>query len=150
MIIRNLTTLECTKLLDANRFGHLAVASKKWRPYVIPTYFAHADNRLYAFSMPGKKIDLMRENPKVCMVVEEHIDGGQWKSVVVDGTYEELPDEVGHKRDRERAWSLLSKYSDWWQPGALKPVIPVVSDHSPHIFFRILIEEISGREAKLE
>ena len=73
----------------------------------------------------------MRQNPKVCVITEEHSDGKQWKSVVVEGTYEELPDEIGHKRDRERAWSLLSKHVDWWQPGALKPVIPMVSDHSP-------------------
>jgi nitroimidazol reductase NimA-like FMN-containing flavoprotein (pyridoxamine 5'-phosphate oxidase superfamily) len=44
--------------------------------------------------------------------------------------------------------SLLSEHDDWWEPGALKPIIPPVSDHSPHVFFRILAEQISGREAK--
>jgi nitroimidazol reductase NimA-like FMN-containing flavoprotein (pyridoxamine 5'-phosphate oxidase superfamily) len=121
MMIRDLTILECTKFLDANRFGHLSCASNAGQPYVVPIYFAHADNRLYTFSMPGKKVDLMRENHRVCMVAEEHPGGKLWKSVVVEGTSEELPDEVGHKRDRERAWSLLSRYADWWEPGALKP-----------------------------
>ena len=48
---------------------------------------------------------------------------------------------------RDYAWSLLSKHSDWWEPGALKPEAPALSDHSPHIFFRILIASMSGREA---
>ena len=150
MLIRNLTVLECTKFLDANRFGHIGCATSDGQPYIVPIYFAHADNRIYAFSMPGKKIDLMRKNPKACFLAEEHSRGKCWKSVLVNGTYEELPDEVGHKRDRERAWSLLSNIVDWWEPGALKPVLPVVSNRSPHIFFRISIDAISGREATLE
>jgi nitroimidazol reductase NimA-like FMN-containing flavoprotein (pyridoxamine 5'-phosphate oxidase superfamily) len=41
----------------------------------------------------------------------------------------------------------LSKHADWWDPGAFKPVMPPVSDSTPHVFFRILIEQVSGREA---
>ena len=146
MHIRSLSTLECTKLLSANRLAHLA-CSRDEKPYVVPIYFSYAENHLYAFSMPGKKIDCMRANPEVSLVVEERGNGRQWKSVVVDGRYEELPDRIGHKRERDRAWSLLSKQVDWWEPGALKPVTPVLSDHSDHVFFRVLVVQLSGREA---
>jgi nitroimidazol reductase NimA-like FMN-containing flavoprotein (pyridoxamine 5'-phosphate oxidase superfamily) len=54
MHIRSLSTLECTKMMSASRLGHLACV-KDGRPYVVPIYFAYADNHLYAFSMPGKK-----------------------------------------------------------------------------------------------
>ena len=74
--------------------------------------------------MIGKKIEFMRANPRVSVVVEEHGERRQWKSVIVDGTYEELPDEIGYKRSRDHAWSILSKYNDWWEPGALKPLLP--------------------------
>ncbi|TGV54549.1 pyridoxamine 5'-phosphate oxidase family protein, partial [Mesorhizobium sp. M2D.F.Ca.ET.160.01.1.1] len=74
MQIRTLSALECTKILTANRFGHLACA-KDGQPYVVPFYFAHADNHLYAFSMPGKKIDWMRSNPLVSVQVEERGTG---------------------------------------------------------------------------
>jgi nitroimidazol reductase NimA-like FMN-containing flavoprotein (pyridoxamine 5'-phosphate oxidase superfamily) len=147
MRIRSLSTLECSKVLEANRFAHLACA-RDGRPYVVPVYFAYADNHLYSFSMLGKKIDCMRTNPHVSVVVEERGEGRQWKSVIVDGRYEELPDRIGHKRERDHAWSLLSKHVDWWEPGALKPVNPPLSDHSDHVFFRILVDEISGREAR--
>lgn len=142
MLVRTLSTLECTKLLTANRVGHLACA-KDGQPYIVPFYYAHADNHLYAFSMPGKKIDWMRTNPLVSVQVDEHGQGRGWRSVIVDGRYEELPDQL----QRDHAWSVLRKHPDWWEPGALKPVIPPASDSAPHVFFRILIEQVSGRAA---
>ncbi|TJW50849.1 MAG: pyridoxamine 5'-phosphate oxidase family protein [Mesorhizobium sp.] len=146
MQIRTLSVLECSKVLASNRVGRLACSNDD-QPYVVPFYYAHADNHLYAFSMPGKKIDWMRSNPLVCVQIDERGQGRGWRSVVVDGRYEELPDRIGYKAHRDHAWSVLSKHSDWWEPGALKPVIPPVSDSVPHIFFRILIEQVSGREA---
>jgi nitroimidazol reductase NimA-like FMN-containing flavoprotein (pyridoxamine 5'-phosphate oxidase superfamily) len=147
MIVQTLSTPECTALLAKNRLARLACASNG-QPYIVPIYYAYADRCLYAFSMPGKKIDWMRENPQVSVQVDEHGTGREWKSVVVDGRYEELPNRIGHKVERVRAWTALSKHVDWWEPGALKPIRPPVSDHSPHVFFRISIGELSGRAAK--
>jgi nitroimidazol reductase NimA-like FMN-containing flavoprotein (pyridoxamine 5'-phosphate oxidase superfamily) len=90
----------------------------------------------------------MRDNPLVSVQVDERGEGRAWRSVVLDGLYEELPDRIGHKLEREHAWSLLSKHANWWEPGGLKPVTPPMSDQPPHVFFRILIEQVSGREAK--
>ena len=143
MNVRMLSNLECTKLVAENRLGHLECA-KNGQPYVVCFTYAHADNHLYAFSMPGKKIDWMRANPLVCAQIDEHRQGREWRSVIVDGRYEELLDPVG----RDHAWSLLSKHFDWWEPGGLKPVTSEISDHSPHVFFRISIEQMSGREAR--
>ncbi|TJV99105.1 MAG: pyridoxamine 5'-phosphate oxidase family protein, partial [Mesorhizobium sp.] len=104
----------------AHRVGHLACA-RDGQPYIVPFYYAYADNRLYAFSMMGKKIDWMRINPLVSVQVDEHSTTRGWKSVVVDGRYEELSDRTGHQVQLDHAWSLLSKHADWWEPGALKP-----------------------------
>lgn len=146
MHVRELDSRECADLLSQARHGALACA-RDGVPYVVPISFAHADNSLYAFSMEGKKIDIMRANNRVCVCVEEHRDGRQWRSVVVDGRFEELPDRVGFKRQRDHAWALLSRFANWWEPGALKPS-PASDPHGPkHIFFRIAIEAMSGREA---
>lgn len=147
MIIKTLSAPECTALLVKNRLARLACA-RNGQPYVIPIYYAYADSCLYAFSMPGKKIDWMRENSLVSVQVDERGAGREWESVIVDGRYEELPDRIGYKVERDRAWSVLSKHVDWWEPGALKPVTPPISDRSPHVFFRISVEELSGRRAK--
>lgn len=147
MLIRSLSSVECTRLLSESRLGHLACA-KDGKPYVVPIYFAYADNHLYAFSMPGKKIEIMRANPEVSLIVEEWGHGKEWKSVLVEGRFEELPDRVGHKRQRDHAWLLLSKHSDWWEPGALKPAAPPLSNYSGHIFFRVFVDQLCGREAR--
>jgi nitroimidazol reductase NimA-like FMN-containing flavoprotein (pyridoxamine 5'-phosphate oxidase superfamily) len=114
----------------------------------VTIYYAYSNNAVYAFSMPGKKIDWMRANPTVSLLVEQKEKGREWKSVIVDGRYEELPDRIGHKQDREHCWSLLCNHAAWWEPGALKPESQPATDHSPHLFYRILIEQMSGREAK--
>ncbi|RWB51029.1 MAG: pyridoxamine 5'-phosphate oxidase family protein [Mesorhizobium sp.] len=147
MIIRTLSTLECTRLLTMHRVAHLACA-KDGQPYVVPINYAYADSHLYAFSMLGKKIEWMRINPLVSLQVHEPGDRREWRSVVVDGRYEELPEGSGYEASRHHAWSLLSKHFDWWEPGGLKPDAPPVSGHSSHVFYRILVEHVSGREAK--
>ncbi|KQU92424.1 flavin-nucleotide-binding protein [Mesorhizobium sp. Root695] len=147
MLIRTLSVAECAKVLAGHNLARLACA-KDGRPYVVPIYYAYADEVLYAFSIPGKKIDWMRANPHVSVLVESPRQRGQWKSVIADGRYEELPERIGHKRERDHAWSLLSTHSNWWEPGALKPATPPLADDARHIFFRIVLDEVSGREAK--
>jgi uncharacterized protein len=97
--------------------------------------------------MPGRKIEWMRANPLVAVLAEEAGKGRPWKSVIAEGRYEELPDRIGYKRQRDHAWSLLSKHSDWWEPGALKPA-PAISDVSAPVFFRIIVDRLSGRAAE--
>jgi uncharacterized protein len=146
MWIQTLTTSECMDVLNAQRLAHLACANEG-RPYVVPIYYCCADKALYAFSMQGRKIDIMRANPLVSAIVEAHEKGPGWKSVIVEGRYEELPERIGFKRQRDHAWSLLSKHANWWEPGALNPTTPPSANDAAHVFFRILIEEISGRAA---
>ena len=55
---------------------------------------------------------------------------------------------IGHKREREHAWSLLSQHANWWEPGGLKPVVPPTSNAPLPVFFRIAVEHLSGREAR--
>lgn len=147
MRLLTLSTPECTELLASNHLARLA-CTKDGRPYVVPISYAYADKALHAFSLPGQKIDWMRANPLVSALVETHGKGRQWRSVIVNGRYEELPDRIGYKRQRNHAWSLLSQHANWWEPGAFKPVMPVSTDDAKHIFFRIVVDEASGREAK--
>lgn len=147
MWVRTLSTIECTKLVEAGRLAYLA-CSKDDRPYLVPIYYAFDKAVLYAFTMPGKKLDLVRANPRVALLIEQRSAANEWRSVVVEGRFEELPDRLGHKVQRDRAWALLSRHSNWWEPGSLKPYPEKLSDHSPHVFFRIVIDQISGREGR--
>src|SRR5262245_46955090 len=114
MIVKELTEHECAAILATSKVGHLACARDN-RPYVVPVTFAFADNHIYSFSLSGQKIEWMRQNAEVCLQVDDFKEGGGWKSVVVYGAFEELPDRIGWKRQREHAWSLLSKDATWWE-----------------------------------
>lgn len=146
MIIQELSTAQCAAVLAANRLARLACTCGS-QPYVVPIYYAYTDGAAYAFTRPGRKLETMRTNPAVALLVEEKGEGSRWKSVVAEGRFGELPDRIGSKRQRDRAWSLLSKHSGWWEPGALKPMTPMHAEHASYIFFRITVQRMSGREA---
>ena len=146
MIITEMDKAACMALLKSSHLGRLACA-KDGQPYVVPITFAADGNYLYSFSLVGRKIDWMRANPQVCVQVDEFGAAREWRSVVVQGRYEELPDRVGWKQQREHAWSLLSRHAQWWEPGGLKPV---KSAPTPHLFYRIIVDEMTGRHAKPE
>ncbi|MGO7420579.1 pyridoxamine 5'-phosphate oxidase family protein, partial [Rhizobium ruizarguesonis] len=82
---------ECYRILENERFGHLACC-KDGQPYVAAIYFAFSSGVAYSFTMPGKKLDWMRGNDKVCLHVEQRSSAGGWTSVVVEGRFEEFPD----------------------------------------------------------
>lgn len=142
--LRELSQLESSDVFEQSRFGHLA-CSKDNQPYVVPIYFAYEGGIAYSFAMPGQKIDWMRGNDKVCLQVEKHSPSNSWTSVVAQGRYEEFPDTDQWKQERLHAWSLLQRFSDWWEIGALKPHEMPVQNASPHVFFGIVLKDISGR-----
>lgn len=146
MIITEMSRVECMALLSAQRIGRLG-CSRNGQPYVVPITFALEGNHLYSFSLTGQKIDWMRANPLVCVQADEFGQHGEWRSVVVNGTFEELPDRIGWKHARDHAWSLLSTHANWWEPGGLKPA---PEGPTPHLFYRVIIETMTGRRAVAE
>ena len=130
MIVREMTEQENTAVVSAGRLARLACANEG-QPYMVPIHYAFADRHLYSFSMAGQKVEWMRSNPKVCVQIDDLSSVRSWKSVVVYGVFEELPDRIGTKVARDHAWSLLEKHANWWEPGGLKPMptpggVPVV------------------------
>jgi nitroimidazol reductase NimA-like FMN-containing flavoprotein (pyridoxamine 5'-phosphate oxidase superfamily) len=87
----NLTTSESIRLLRDNYTGRLGYISQD-KPYVLPiTYFYDKDDHsLISYSADGHKIDSMRNNNAVSLLVEEIISSNNWKSVMAHGTFEEL------------------------------------------------------------
>ncbi len=145
MFLREMTPAECATVLSSARVGRLACVNDN-RPYVVPIYFAFADHHLYSFSMEGKKVAWMRQNPQVCLQVDS-MRNREWRSVIVYGCYEELPDNEQWRRERRHAWELLQRHANWWEPGALSPAQQAAGSRAGYLFYRIRIESLSGREA---
>src|SRR6516165_6934868 len=133
---------ECEQLLSRVSIGRLACSFND-QPYVVPVCFAYEPERLYVFSTLGKKIEWMRQNPKVCLQVNEIANPSNWISVVINGTYLELR-EPQYTVEKERARKHLAQLLQWW----LAPMAQRREQTSDllvqAVFFRIEIESMSG------
>jgi nitroimidazol reductase NimA-like FMN-containing flavoprotein (pyridoxamine 5'-phosphate oxidase superfamily) len=125
---------EIDAMLWRNRVGRLACASND-RPYIVPINYAYDGCAVYAYSSVGRKIGVMREQPLVSFEIDEVESGSAWRSVIVEGRYEELTGD-----DRMRALALLARNGD-------APVARTLGDGqgAQIVLFRILVDERSGR-----
>lgn len=145
MRITPISQQECSDLLKRVSIGRLA-CSLDDQPYIVPVAFSYEPNRIYIFSTLGKKIEWMRQNPKVCLQADEIENDSNWLSVIVMGTYLELR-EAQHTAQWEHAKELLSQHSEWW----LNPLAErreQINDLSiKPVFFRFDIKSMSGLRA---
>lgn len=145
MRIRELSDAECLGLLQRSKLGRLA-CSRNDQPYILPIhlYFDSGAKCLYGFSTVGQKIEWMRENPRVCVEVDEVTDKDRWTTVLVFGAYEELGDSREDAAARNRAQTLFEATPEWWFPAAARS-----ESREPHavVLYRIRIDRVSGRQA---
>jgi uncharacterized protein len=142
MRIISISQQDCGELLNRVSIGRLA-CSLHDQPYVVPVSFSYETDRVYIFSTLGKKIKWMRQNPKVCLQVDEMGSRSSWTSVVITGTYLELL-EPQYTAEREHALEQLAQYSEWWR-NPLAQRREQTSDLSiESVFFRIDIVSMSG------
>jgi nitroimidazol reductase NimA-like FMN-containing flavoprotein (pyridoxamine 5'-phosphate oxidase superfamily) len=145
MLVHELDPTECAVVLQRTTLGRLG-CSHLDQPYVVPVYFSYDGERncLYGFSAIGQKVKWMRQNPKVCVEVEEIEDRAHWKTVVVIGRYEEIHGDPREADARRRAERLFQERHEWWLPAAAT----LASKPREHaVLFRIAIERITGRRA---
>ena len=145
MLIHELNSAQCREVLARSELGRLA-CSRLDQPYVVPIHFAfdEARNCIYAFSTIGQKVQWMRENPKVCLEIEEIEDKHAWTTVVVFGRYEEIHQRPEEVEARRRAEPLFAARGEWWLPAVAR-----LPGREPHevVVYRIQIDRLTGRRA---
>jgi nitroimidazol reductase NimA-like FMN-containing flavoprotein (pyridoxamine 5'-phosphate oxidase superfamily) len=146
MLIHELTVGQCREVLGRISLGRLACARDD-QPYIVPIFFSLDldGNCLYSFSTLGQKIEWMRGNPKVCVEVEEITDRFHWTTVLVTGRYSEISDAKGDSAAFERVRELFQQRPEWWLPATAK--LATGEEHVRPVFYRIRIDQLSGRRA---
>jgi nitroimidazol reductase NimA-like FMN-containing flavoprotein (pyridoxamine 5'-phosphate oxidase superfamily) len=71
--------------------------------YVVPVSYAYENGYVYVHTEEGMKINMMRQNPKVCFAVHAMENMANWQSVVAWGDFEEITDTT----EREKALKIL-------------------------------------------
>lgn len=135
-MITRLSQEEARALLTASRVGRLGCVHEGG-PYVVPINYVSDGESIFIHSLPGRKLEALRANPKACLQVDRVIDTYHWSSVIAFGTYEEVTDP--NERD-DAIRRLLARFPN------LTPVdsVPVHDGQSSVVVFRIRILEISG------
>lgn len=110
-MIPELAPAEIEELLRAESVARLA-CSADGELYVVPISYAYDGSSLIVHSVPGRKIEMMRRNPEVCLEVDRVAGPAEWRSVIAWGRFEELQgDEARHAmellidRFRELPWA---------------------------------------------
>lgn len=83
---------EIEELLLGEVLGRVGFVAEG-RPYIAPVAYVY-DTKcsfVYVHSTTGFKVRAMRANPGVCFEVERVRDMGNWRSVVAQARFEELP-----------------------------------------------------------
>ena len=146
-----LTHNQCIQLLQSETVGRIGY-TKENNVYIVPISYVLDDKYIYAQSPEGAKLQFMRKNKNVCFQVERIENMINWRSVVVQGTFEELKTE----KNIVYASELLSERLE---PFAHRQVTKIASRTKETatlekrlrtVFFRIKLLEISGRYEKSE
>lgn len=145
MVINQMNEKECGAFLARTCLGRLGCSLDN-QPYVVPIYFAYEPGYIYALSTFGRKVEWMRANPKVCVEVDEIENQSQWTSVIVNGSYQELP-EPQYTDEREHARKLLAKHYLWWQNALGERQLRMGDELIDPLFFRIQIDSMTGLHA---
>lgn len=96
-----------SKISDSLEMAHLATSHDD-RPHAAPVWFRYEDETV-EFVTEGRKLENIRQNPRVAISIEHSEDGiGQWH-VVLFGTAEISTDEETLWAGRTR---LFQKYRD--------------------------------------
>jgi len=145
----NLDDLEIKLILENNYIGNLGYIYLK-RPFVVPiTYFFDKENNvIICYSGEGHKMNAMRKNNAVSLLVDQIESIGNWESVLVHGIFEE---HFGSD-----AKSYLHKFSLGVKDVVLEKEhkkLDFISEFSSKIFnenvpsvFLIKIEGITGKK----
>ncbi|HET7896910.1 MAG TPA: pyridoxamine 5'-phosphate oxidase family protein [Flavisolibacter sp.] len=115
--------------------------------YIVPISYVYDGAAIYCHTQEGKKTAMMRKNPQICFQVDEMKNMANWRSVLVQGTFEEITE----RDERNLAMShLLSRYrpmvsSITMHLGKYWPFHPGDATDIEGVVFRINIKTKSGR-----
>lgn len=149
-MLGELTKEQSEQLLRSEMIGRLGCYSNG-QVYVVPVTYAYVGGFIYAHSGEGRKVQMMRDNPDVCFEVD-HIDNlSNWRSVIVNGRYEEL---VGDEASRamEQLMERFLPYMGTASDTMAKPASPapesaqaIKSGNHQAVVYRIRVNELAGR-----
>ena len=138
---REMTRDEIEELLSEQFVVRLG-CTREEEIFVVPVAYAWDGTSILAFSYEGRKLEMMRAEPHVCIEIDDVEHFGRWRSVIGWGRFEVLEGD-----ERRQAKEALAR--------RLEPVIRDsrsrsrlergMADDPPPTVFRIRLDTMTGR-----
>ena len=136
---RFLSEDEALDLISRGAVGRLGCIDQD-EPYVVPINYLLEERSIYSHSLPGRKLDAMRSQPRVCLQVDLVDDDLHWRSAIAFGRFEEIR---GQGARQTVLGKLLARFP------RLTPVESMIVQDAAapdSIVFRIVVDRITGVE----
>jgi nitroimidazol reductase NimA-like FMN-containing flavoprotein (pyridoxamine 5'-phosphate oxidase superfamily) len=142
-MVGELSREECLKVLAEGFIGRLGCHSPD-EVYVVPVGYALDGEKILGQTTVGKKVEMMRANPQVCLQVDTGTALDDWRSVIVWGKYEEL--SAGEMPAAARKLiDRLSAHIDSEHRSKRDVTPEKVSGRYEGVVYAIRIEKMTGR-----
>ena len=119
---------QINNILTSQLIGRLACCEDKY-PYIVPVTYSYDGKYIYAQSVEGKKLDVLRKNPNVCFEELEKEEAEKARALLFDKVMPLMTKSSIHQHEHDEG--LGHELSD---KNRVKPIM-----------FRIKINEKSGR-----
>jgi len=145
-MVIELTPAQCENILAGNHYAHLGCLDGD-EPHVVPITYAYENGCFYGFTFEGAKIMVLRNNPKMCVQVENIVSEHEWESVMCWGLFEEITENEETQRIKlafaERHGDAILGHED-------PPVTPGVHESHPRskkkpVVYRMRPYRVTGR-----
>ena len=149
-MIGDLTSIEIEDVIHKNVIGRIG-CQDDGEVYIVPMLYVYDGKYLYGHSREGQKIRMMRRNPKICFEIDEMRDLANWRSVIIQGQFEEI---LGSKNTKEVIELIEEKMATQLDKTMRVSTEGMVDFHQRQqsgittVFFRIRIREKTGRFEK--
>jgi nitroimidazol reductase NimA-like FMN-containing flavoprotein (pyridoxamine 5'-phosphate oxidase superfamily) len=143
-MLGELTDTEIDAVLREETLGRIGCHARDMT-YVVPVSYVYDGSSVLCLSAEGLKMQLMRENPRVCFEVEQIRHWTNWKSVIAWGTFEELsgqPAEDARQLLQTRLTPLIAFEAKLAE--SEQPMAPGLSERAL-LMYRIRLDKRSGR-----
>jgi len=134
---------EIHDLVSSVNFAHLGCSDADF-PYVVPINYAAVDPYIYIYTTEGKKSDLMKANPNVCLQIERIRSRTEWQSVIVNAVALEVVDT----EEREKAVAAILEINPTLTPAISIHWMDDWVRENIEIIFRLEPTSRTGRKTK--
>ncbi len=138
--VEEMNTEQIKEVLQRIGYGHLNMA-RGHHPYVVPIHYVYDDPFVYFYTTEGKKTEIIRANPEICLQVEEVSDEKNWQSVIVVGDAA----EIRGKEEREQALKIILEANPTLTPALSIRWLDCWVRENVEVIYRIRPRMMTGR-----